>query len=52
MLLFSKARKAGADSYHVYAAMARIELFLNKEPKIAGKIFEAGLKKHAAVRKT
>jgi hypothetical protein len=45
--VFSLARKAGADTHQVYTAMARIELFLNKEVKIAGKVYEAGMKKHA-----
>ena len=47
--VFSKARKAGQDTHHVYIAMARLEFFVNKEPKIATKIFEAGLKKHGSV---
>ena len=46
--IFSRARKAGKDTHHVYMAMAKIELFLNKEPKIAVNIFEAGYKKHAS----
>lgn len=37
----------GGWLWQVYTAMARIELFLNKEVKIAGKVYEAGMKKHA-----
>jgi len=43
--IFFRARKSTSCTWHVYAAAAQIELYLNKEQNIARKIFELGLKK-------
>jgi hypothetical protein len=45
--VFTKARKADADSHHVYLCMTQIEHIANKSPATAAKIFAAGLKKHS-----
>jgi cleavage stimulation factor subunit 3 len=55
-LVFSKARKSALITNHVYTASALMEFYVNKDPTVAGKIFELGMKtfniaqdKHAAV---
>ena len=44
--VFNNARKAEADTHHVYLVMAGIEHITNKSPPTAAKIFQAGLQKH------
>ncbi|CAO3666397.1 unnamed protein product [Umbelopsis ramanniana] len=42
--IFSKARKFAHVTYHVFVASALMEYYNSKEPIVAGKIFELGLK--------
>ena len=43
-LLFSRARKSNLITSHVFIASALMEYYVNKDPVVAGKIFEVGLK--------
>ena len=43
-LVFSKARKSSLITSHVFIASALMEYYVNKDPVVAGKIFEVGLK--------
>lgn len=43
-LLFSRARKSSLITSHVFIASALMEYYVNKDPVVAGKIFEVGLK--------
>lgn len=43
-LVFSKARKSELIMNHVYTASALMEFYVNKDPVVAGKIFELGMK--------
>ncbi|KAJ3023707.1 mRNA 3'-end-processing protein rna14 [Thoreauomyces humboldtii] len=43
-IVFTRARKTGHCTHHVYVAAARMEHFCNNDANVAGKIFEAGLK--------
>lgn len=43
--VFSNARKAGADTYHVYLCMSAIELHINGEADRAREVMELGFKK-------
>ncbi|RUS21308.1 hypothetical protein BC937DRAFT_93090 [Endogone sp. FLAS-F59071] len=42
--IFSKARKSPNCTYHVFIASALMEYYNSKDPTVAGKIFELGLK--------
>ncbi|KAL2920081.1 hypothetical protein HK105_200147 [Polyrhizophydium stewartii] len=42
--VFSRARKSPLITYHVYVASALMEYHLNKDPEVAGKIFELGMR--------
>ncbi|KAI8905512.1 hypothetical protein EDD86DRAFT_194001 [Gorgonomyces haynaldii] len=43
-LIFTRARKSKLITSHVYTASALMEFYVNKDPVVAGKIFELGLK--------
>ncbi|KAI9228389.1 MAG: hypothetical protein DHS80DRAFT_15684 [Piptocephalis tieghemiana] len=42
--IFSRARKTGLCSHHLFIAAALMEFYNTKEPGVAGRIFELGLK--------
>ncbi|GBG61269.1 hypothetical protein CBR_g19801 [Chara braunii] len=44
--VFMAARKSPMCTYHVYVASAKMELCIDKDPKVARNIFELGLKKY------
>lgn len=43
-VIFSRARKSALVTFHVFVASALMEFYVNKDPVVAGKIFEVGLK--------
>jgi cleavage stimulation factor subunit 3 len=43
-LVFSKSRKSTLITNHVYTSSALMEFYVNKDPIVAGKIFELGMK--------
>lgn len=43
--IFGEARKLAYSTFHIYVASARMEYHSNKEPVVASKIFEVGLKR-------
>jgi cleavage stimulation factor subunit 3 len=43
-LVFSRARKSDMVTSHVFTASALMEYYVNKDPTVAGKIFELGMK--------
>ena len=45
--IFKKAREDPRSKYHVYVAAALMEYYCSKDPNIAFRIFELGLKKFA-----
>jgi cleavage stimulation factor subunit 3 len=42
--VFSRARKSNLITNHVFVASALMEYYVNKDPVVAGKIFELGMK--------
>lgn len=42
--IFSRARKSKNCMPHVYVASALMEHYISKDPQVAGRIFELGLK--------
>uniref|UniRef100_A0A1I8BZ39 Suf domain-containing protein n=1 Tax=Meloidogyne hapla TaxID=6305 RepID=A0A1I8BZ39_MELHA len=46
-LVFKRAREDKRNNFHVYVAAAYIEYYCSKEPEIAKRIFDLGLKKFA-----
>ncbi|KAJ3117094.1 mRNA 3'-end-processing protein rna14, partial [Nowakowskiella sp. JEL0407] len=43
-VVFSSARKTAHITYHIFVASANMEYYCSKDAKIAGKVFELGLK--------